>query len=193
VWFSFRAGRDVWFTAVISALVLASNAELAEATSERIGSATWGIAMFASLTLASFVFESPGLSSKALDAAAAKRFPVDASAYIENHGMANPLYNSFGWGGYLIWRLPRMPVSIDGRAEFHGDARVSRFVDTWKGKENWAGDEELMQANTIILERDSALASILRSDARFRIVYNDGVATVFDRVRRHNPVVPNRP
>ncbi len=26
-----------------------------------------------------------------------------------------PLFNPCGWGGYLIWRLPNMPVSIDGR------------------------------------------------------------------------------
>jgi len=191
--FSFRAGRDVWFTAVISALALASNAELSETGSERLGSATWVSVMLASLALASFVFESAGLSPTALAAAASKRFPVDASAYIESHDMKTPLYNSFGWGGYLMWRLQRMPVSIDGRAELHGDTRLTRFVKTWTGKRDWAGDTELMNANTILLERDSSLTSILRSDARFRLVYDDDIATVFEPARPHEPMVPDRP
>lgn len=192
VCFTFRSGRDVWFAAVISALVLASAGKRANAGFERTHVAQFAIALFAALALSSFVLKSASVSPKALQAAAAKRFPVNASAYIESHGMKTPLYNPLGWGGYLIWRLPLMPVSIDGRAELQGDGRVTRFVQTWKGQGNWAGDAELMRANTIVLEHNSALASILRSDARFRSVYNDRVATVFEPVRRHDPVVPNK-
>ncbi|HAH08087.1 MAG TPA: hypothetical protein DCM05_16445 [Elusimicrobia bacterium] len=51
------------------------------------------------------------------------RFPVEAAAYLEEH--REPLarlrlYNPWGWGGYLGWRLsPDYRVFMDGRYLFH--------------------------------------------------------------------------
>ena len=46
--------------------------------------------------------------------------PPRAAAVIEQRGYRGPLFNEYGWGSYLIWRLPALPVSIDGRADLHG-------------------------------------------------------------------------
>jgi hypothetical protein len=73
-----------------------------------------------------------------------------------------------------------------------GDKRVARFVATWTGQGSWAADSELMNANTIILEKDCGLASILRSDQRFRLLFEDGLASVFQRLRVPNIQLPNR-
>src|SRR5262249_43910756 len=145
----------------------------------KIRLAQWGIALPISLGLAFAVLSSAGVSTGALERAAAKKFPVQASHYIQEHDLQGPLYNTYGWGGYLIWRLPGRPVSIDGRANLHGDVRLSRYVDTWSGHRNWAEDVELRNARTILLEHESPLASILASDSRFRLVYEDEVASVF--------------
>jgi hypothetical protein len=183
MWFGFRTGRDVWFMAVISAWVVANYSGQADKALTKVRTVQWAIAVPVTAALAFAVLQSKGLSAKALQDAASQRFPVQASAYIENHGMKNPLYNPYGWGGYLIWRLPGMPVSIDGRANLYGDGGLVRFIETWTGQRNWAEDPALTKANTIILERNSALASILRSDARFRMVYDDEVASVFEPIR----------
>jgi hypothetical protein len=125
-----------------------------------------------------------------LQKAAAKQFPEKASSFIESHHLQNPLYSTFSWGGYLIWRLPNMPVSMDGRTNVHDDAALGRFANSWLGRKDWADDPELMQANTILLERDAALASILRSDSRFRLVYEDDLASVFQPVKTALPKAP---
>lgn len=181
LWFGFRSERDGWFLAVVSALVMAASGEPAEPGLNKIRRRQWAIALPVSLVLAVAVLASAGVSPGVLQQTASKRFPEKASAYIQDHALQGPLYNSYAWGGYLIWRLPGMPVSIDGRANLHGDARLARAAVTWMGGEKWAEDPELMAAKTILLERESGLASILRSDSRFRLVYQDELASVFQR------------
>ncbi|HEY1221270.1 MAG: hypothetical protein ABSE42_09605 [Bryobacteraceae bacterium] len=46
--------------------------------------------------------------------AAEWRFPVDAVQFLREHGIRGPLFNTYEYGGYLIWRGE--PVFIDGRA-----------------------------------------------------------------------------
>ena len=181
-WFGFRSSRDVWFLSVISALVITESAKSRTPGLAKIRLAQWGIALPVSLGLAFAVLGSPGVSRDALEQAVAKKFPVKATQYIQDHGLQGPLYNPYGWGGYLIWQLPGLPVSIDGRANLHGDVRLSRYVDTWSGHRNWAEDVELRNARTILLEHESPLASILSSDSRFRLVYEDEVASVFQPI-----------
>jgi hypothetical protein len=106
-------------------------------------------------------------------------FPARACDFIESHALSTPLFNSFAWGGYVIWRLPNMPVSVDGRTNLYGDAALKRQFTTEAGQKDWAEDPELMKAKTILLESNSPLASILRSDSRFRLLYEDKVASVF--------------
>jgi hypothetical protein len=183
-WFGFRSGRDVWFLAIVSGLAFASAMDSKDAINP-VRWKAWAIALPASLALTIAVLCSSGVSEASLKKAANKRFPEKAAAYVEKHGLLGPLYNSYGWGGYLIWRLPSMPVSIDGRANLHGDERLARWANTYEGKRDWATDPALAKANTILLERDAALASILRSDARYRLVYEDDVASVFQPVTLH--------
>ena len=79
------------------------------------------------------------------------------------------------WG---VEALPEIPVSIDGRTNLHGDARISRSVDTWLGK-GWESDPELAQSRLVISHPKNVLASLLRADKRFRLVYEDNTALVF--------------
>ena len=181
-WFGFRTGRDVWFLSLVSALVIAYATRSSEPGLRKIRCAQWAIVLPASLGLAFAVLGAPGVSAGALQQAVEKRFPEKASAYIQDHSLQGPLYNPYGWGGYLIWRLPHMALSIDGRANLYGDARLTRFFMTWSGHRDWAEDTELRKAKTILLERDNPLASILSSDSRFRLVYEDDVASVFQPV-----------
>lgn len=46
--------------------------------------------------------------------AAAWRFPTGAAAFLADHRFAAPMFNTYEYGGYLIWRGQR--VFIDGRA-----------------------------------------------------------------------------
>lgn len=49
-----------------------------------------------------------------------KNFPVAAVEYLNAHSIPEPLYNSYAFGGYLLWaRGPEQKVFIDGRTEIY--------------------------------------------------------------------------
>jgi len=43
------------------------------------------------------------------------KYPVQAVAYLQQQPCSGNLYNSYNYGGYLIWKLPSEKVYIDGR------------------------------------------------------------------------------
>jgi hypothetical protein len=113
----------------------------------------------------------------------AKLYPVGAANFIESQGYVGPLFNHFDWGGYLLWRLPHIKVSMDGRGNVHGDDRVKKSVGTWNGGSHWSDDLDLNAAEIVIVQKDMALAALLRLDPRFHMAYQDEIAVVFVRVR----------
>jgi hypothetical protein len=110
-----------------------------------------------------------------------KRFPAKAADFIIKNRLSGPLFNSYDWGGYLIWRLPDLPVSIDNRSNVHGDKRIARLLATWSGHKGWDKDPELLSARLVVSEISRPLTSLLRSDTRFELVYEDSTAAVFVR------------
>ncbi len=108
-------------------------------------------------------------------------YPEAAVQYVEKHQLKGPLYNDFTSGGFLIWRLPSIPVSIDGRTNVHGDDRVKAYTDALRGLPGWEKDPDLAQANLIIWPTKSPLPALLRCDTRFKQVFADPQAVVFVR------------
>jgi hypothetical protein len=60
----------------------------------------------------------------ALQEEVAAKYPAQDAAVIEDQACRGPLFNHYDWGGYLIWRLPDLPVAMDGRANLHGNERM---------------------------------------------------------------------
>jgi hypothetical protein len=179
---AFHSVKDCWFLAVVSAAALAdgwhwgtSREAIQLPPRYRLAVAIW---VAATLFVALRYY---GVSNDFLEIQVDGNFPAPAAWFIEQHHLQGPLYNDFNWGGYLIWRLPDLPVAIDGRTNVHGDARVGHFGDMWLGKPIWAADPELARAGIVIANKDKALTSLLRLDRRFRIVYEDVQAIVFER------------
>jgi len=135
---------------------------------------------FVALTVAIYLI---GLSRKVsehqLEIAVERQFPVSAVKFINEKNYSGPLYNHFNWGGYLIWALPRVPVSMDGRMNLHGDQRIERSFNTWSGLRGWESDPELMKARLVIGGVNDALTTLMRTDSRFKLVYEDAIAVVF--------------
>lgn len=177
----FRSARDVWVCVIASVTVVAMyGPRRMDVPGARIG-ARRGAVIAAAAAAVSLSIGAARLSGGRLDAAVAARFPVAAAAFVERRGLEGPLYNHLDWGGFLIWRLPALPVSMDGRTALHGDERILRSVATWNGARGWDTDEELTRARVVIGASNAALVSLLRLDPRFQLAYEDDVATVFVR------------
>lgn len=177
---AFRARRDAWF------LVGASAATLAQSLAPVLRTDPLAITKVRGSVLALGVTGSilavalaRDISEQRLRAIAARRYPVQAAAVVEQRRLPGPLYNHFNWGGYLMWRLPHLPVSMDGRTNVHLPERVDRSLNTWSGGAGWDTDPELSAARLVIASARVPLTPLLRSDPRFRVVYEDAVAVVF--------------
>jgi hypothetical protein len=176
---AFRARRDVWVLVTAAAVVIALSSPH---PGQPLRWLTWkrGLTIAVTIILVGLgVARVKDVSASGLERAAAREFPVRAAAVVEARGYGGPLYNHYDWGGYLIWRLPHLPVSMDGRANVYGDARIARSMSTWFGRRGWASDPDLADAKLVIGSIDMALVSLLRLDPRFKVVYEDDVAAVF--------------
>jgi hypothetical protein len=121
------------------------------------------------------------LDQPQLEAQVAREFPAQAVAFLRQGSYDGPLYNTFNWGGYLIYNYPEHRVSVDGRTVIHGSARIVHSTKMEDGEEGWQSDPELAAAGLLILPRKDAIALLVRLDRRFRVVYEDAVAVVFVR------------
>jgi hypothetical protein len=180
-----RARRDVWFAvlAALAALVSVRQADdeprrVAPCLHRPIGITALGIALLAAT--GTCLVGSQGR----LEGAVASSYPARAAAVVQQRRCSAPLFNEYGWGSYLIWRLPELPVSIDGRADLHGPERIRQNVNTLSGVRGWDSDPDLQSANTILIGAGTALASLLRLDGRFQLIYEDAVAVAFLRKAR---------
>lgn len=182
---AFRGQRDVWF------LVLAALAVFVSMPSREIrhrvsivprGRTASVMCCVAAGVICIIGYR--GFSEAKIQENTEKIYPIEAASFVEKQGYTGPLYNHFDWGGYLIWRLPHLKVSLDGRANVHGDERIKQSIITWAGGPHWIDDLELNGAEVVIAKKDMALAALLRLDPRFRMVYQDDTAVVFIRVLR---------
>jgi hypothetical protein len=174
----FRAQRDVWVLTIGACWVLSSFVPA------RVGASfawTWPRATVFAVVMLSTValFAKYGTSNVRLEQSVARTFPAAAAAVVEQRRYPGPVFNTYDWGGYILWRLPALNVSMDGRNTFYGDTRVWRSIRTWSGVEGWDADPELAASRLVIAPRSAALTSLLRLDRRFAIAYEDDVAVVF--------------
>lgn len=108
------------------------------------------------------------------------RFPAAAVEWMQAHHPPANLYNSYGWGGYVIAKLyPELPAYIDGRADVHGDAFIERFLEIYRAEPGWR--EKLAQdgVRTVLLEPDAPLARALGEEADWTPVFADAESVVF--------------
>jgi hypothetical protein len=178
IYVSFRSQRDLWVVVIAASAILAGGLtgdeknrfQLTAAFAPFVAVAT-GLAV--ALGFCALHVDNAGLSAKL-----AGELPVRAVEVVKEKGWSEPLYNDYGWGGYLIWAL-RMPVSIDGRAALHGDEQLNRSDATWSGQPEWASDPDLRKANLVIGPVRAPLTQLLRADPRFELGYEDKLAAVF--------------
>jgi hypothetical protein len=187
-YFSFHSRRDGWFMMLTALAILTNNEREA---SSRIP-ARCRLTRTHILSLGSCVGVVLvvlgwwcNVTKRGLDQSEAFDYPAGAVHFVESKGYGGPLYNPFGWGGYLIWRLPRLLVSLDGRANLHGGSRVIRSIQTWAGQPDWNSDPELKSARLVIGPSQLPLMSLLRTDPRFELVYEDRHTMVYTSQSNH--------
>ena len=110
----------------------------------------------------------------------ADTFPKVAVDWINENKPNGNLFNSYNWGGYIIWRLyPEYLVYIDGRADLYGKEFVSNFTEIYFTKPGW--EEKLNQESIgiVLVESDSMLADALRQSSPWKKLFEDKISVIF--------------
>ena len=110
-------------------------------------------------------------------------YPAGAVAFLHQHPeVRGNLFNTYSWGGYLIAELyPDRLVSIDGRADVHGDALVTRCRVTERLMPGWRDTLDTWQIGLVLVERDGPLTTALRDDPTWQELYAGDVERLFAR------------
>jgi hypothetical protein len=115
------------------------------------------------------------------------RFPAGAASFLADRHIAAPLFNTYEYGGYLIWR--GLPVFIDGRAlsekVFENYRQVLGAPPGDPGRravlERYDIGAVVMNAFEYVSGTLYPLAIDLANSPEWKLVYNDEQALVFLR------------
>jgi hypothetical protein len=179
--FAFRTWRDAWFICVIAAAIIADFPASEEERDPPLQLSGWAIVTAASIVLLLASVRSTDFTTRGLDRAITGEYPVDAVNFLRRNPVGGPLYNSFDWGGFLIFYMPQYPVSIDGRTDLYGDAMDQQYYSTQEADPSYVNDPVLNEAGVVLLKKKFPIATHLLLDRRFRLIYRDDLAVVFAR------------
>ncbi|MCC7359364.1 MAG: hypothetical protein IT317_07800 [Anaerolineales bacterium] len=141
-------------------------------------------ALLSVVALAVLVKVADAALPKANDQLLRRQSPVDAVAYLQREQPPGPLFNSYNWGGYLLWALyPQYPVFVDGRTDLYENDLLSAYLTTAAGRAGYAELLDERGINLVLIETESALTARLAQSGAWRVLYADDMATVYQRDR----------
>jgi hypothetical protein len=116
-----------------------------------------------------------------LERIVSEKWPVDAVEYLNTHEVPEPMYNAYGFGGYLVWtRGPERKVFIDGRADVYERGGV--FADYLHISRLEPGALSVLRnygIRSCLINRDEALGTLLAASPDWKRVYSDSVAALY--------------
>ncbi len=114
--------------------------------------------------------------------AEAKVLPVAAAKWIEQNEPRGPLFNSYNWGGYLLWRLgDAYPVYVDGRTDVYDDKFLQNFLAIVLVNPDYDRRLENTGAKLVLIEAGSLLDNFLARNTLWHETYRDDVAVIYER------------
>jgi hypothetical protein len=120
------------------------------------------------------------LSPKTISDVQANILPVQAVAYLNANPQSGRMFNSYNWGGYLMFAAPQYPVFIDGRTDLYGEF-LDVYLDTALARATWRETLADYAIGLVIVEKNSGLDIALRSEPDWRLIYEDELAVMHVR------------
>jgi hypothetical protein len=107
-------------------------------------------------------------------------FPKEAAEVVAELPPGRML-NPYNWGGYLIWKLPDVPVSVDGRADLYGYELLEQVQMMERLESGWDRYLDRQEIDYVLWQKERPLAQALRLLDDWSLVYEDDMAVVFQR------------
>jgi len=132
-------------------------------------------AVMAGIVFAMFYYLPP---QSQIEKNVASRYPVRALQYLREHPVPGPLFNTYGYGGYMI--ESGFKTFIDGRSEVFEQMGV--LADYMYIKNLRPGTLRVLQGygiRSVLMGRGEPLLTVLAASPDWRRVYSDGVSELY--------------
>lgn len=134
----------------------------------------WALLIVAGLALA---LSYPAQEKKQM-AAVATYMPVGAADFIVANGIRGNMFNTYHYGGYLIFRLyPEQKVFIYGKSVIYKDDPddfLGIHNDIQQGRPNWKALFDRYDIEYVVCVSNAAIRQLLLEEGRFKLVFDDG-------------------
>jgi hypothetical protein len=109
-------------------------------------------------------------------------FPTQGAQYIKDSGLQGNIFNTFHWGGYLIWFFyPERPVFVDGRPDMYGDPFMEKYRKIHDARPGWEQVLNEYQVDIALVEKDGRVATLLAASDEWEEVFRGEIELVFVR------------
>lgn len=113
-----------------------------------------------------------------------KATPVQASAWLRQHPLppGSRLFNDLGYGSYLIWALPDIPVYVDPRIELYPLDQWQRYKRITAAC-NYNRELRELGVTHLMLDRngEQELIMALETDRAWQQLYDDPQTIIYER------------
>jgi len=104
--------------------------------------------------------------------------PIDAVNHLNSIELEGNMFNSYNWGGYLIFHAPQHDVYIDGRTDLYIEF-LNDYFRVAIGGDDWRDEFDEWDISFAFIETGSGLAEELTEAEDWRIEYQDDLASIF--------------
>jgi hypothetical protein len=113
-----------------------------------------------------------------------KILPVNAANWISENHPTGKLFNSYNWGGYLMWQLgAEYPVYVDGRTDVYDNTFMQEYLKIVTGQIDAPAVFDERGIKVVMVEQESPLGLQLLKSGRWQTAYRDDMAVVYVRVQ----------
>ena len=121
----------------------------------------------------------------------AEKFPSKAVDYLREHSVPGPMFNNYGFGGYLVWSGQK--VFIDGRGDLYERGGVlSDYLQVVQVKPAALAVLRNYGIQSCLIERGATLANLLGVSPEWRQVYSDSTSALFVRQKAGEPALEKK-
>jgi hypothetical protein len=111
-----------------------------------------------------------------------QRFPVSMVSRHAEKLKNGRVFTSDQWADYLIYRsYPTQKVFFDGRSDFYGPSIGNQYLHLSQGRSDWDDILDRNGFNVVLSPVEWPLSSLLKREAGWRLVEDDGKALLFER------------
>jgi hypothetical protein len=187
---AFLAGRNIAVFAVVATPVLTLHADailkergwilhptkVVTPGRARLNLILVAVILFAALAKVLLVLEPESLAE-----AQEQFLPIKVAEYLNDERPDGPMFNSYNWGGYLMFAAPDYPVFVDGRTDLYRDDLLLQYLRAATGGRDWRKTLDEFSIRLVVVEAGSGLALNLADDPAWMLDYEDEMAVVYTR------------